>query len=300
MNCAIEAKGLHKDYGNVEALRGIDLKVPKGSCFGLIGENGAGKTTLIKLMLGIAFPSGGSITLLGDIPSSTEVRRRIGYLPERLTLSPAKSPFSLLKSVARLKGVKLTTNEIQDALQRVGLQREAWKRSVGKFSKGMKQRTGLAVALIGSPELLILDEPTDGIDPMGRAQIRQVIAEENKRGATIFLNSHLLAETERICDHIAILSKGRVVKTGNISSLQKTDIYEIRFVDPPPPEVLSKFELTPSGHQGFYNLHVQSPQALTALLGRVFEEGLHICELRHAKNDLESLLIAAVTKEAPL
>ena len=305
---AISAAGLCKNFGPVRAVNGIDLNVPKGACFGLIGENGAGKTTFIKMMLGIAFPSEGTLTVLGHDPSVTKVRKRIGYLPERLTLSPAKNPVSLLKSIARLRGLPHIDNaEIEHTLDRVGLHPSAWKRSVGKFSKGMKQRTGLAASIIGKPELLVLDEPTDGIDPMGRAQIRDLIAEENKRGATVFLNSHLLAETERICDHVAILSKGRVVKTGALDVLQSTNLYEVRFLtdslDDEKIRVLDSMgfyrnqnEHEPQSDNGFFALALENERELTPMLARVIDAGLLVKEVRPALTDLETLLKRAVIK----
>lgn len=231
MSDAVVSVGLRKRFGGVVACDGIDLVVPKGARFGLIGQNGAGKTTFIKMLLGICKTDDGTVTVLGGDPDDVSVRRRIGYLPERLTIPPSFSALSFLESVARLKGIPAAraTAEGKDLLQRVGLEEIAWKRATGGFSKGMRQRTGLAAALIGTPELLVLDEPTDGIDPLGRRQIRDVILEAAKGGATLFLNSHLLAETERICDHVAVLHKGRVVKAGALSVLQRKDSFKVSF-----------------------------------------------------------------------
>lgn len=231
MNDAVVSKGLRKRFSGVVACDGIDLVVPRGARFGLIGQNGAGKTTFIKMVLGICKRDEGEVAVLGGDPDDVAVRRRIGYLPERLTIPPSFSALSFLESVGRIKGVPSAraAAEAKDLLHKVGLEEVAWKRATGGFSKGMRQRTGLAAALVGSPELLMLDEPTDGIDPLGRRQIRDVILDAAKAGATVFLNSHLLAETERICDHVAVLHRGRVVKAGSLSVLQRKDSFKVRF-----------------------------------------------------------------------
>ena len=194
----------------VQALAGVDLEVPRGTAFGLIGLNGAGKTTLIKILLGIVRPTEGSVGLLGGVPSDPKMRARVGYLPERLLLPSSFRPHAFLASVARLKAIRGAEREIDRQLTRVGLWAERG-RAIGGFSKGMKQRLGLAAAMLGEPELLVLDEPSDGVDPLGRVEIRKILAEERARGATLLLNSHLLSETERICDRIAILSEGKIL-----------------------------------------------------------------------------------------
>lgn len=231
MELALNVSGVHKRFGSVAAVRGIDLTVPRGARFGLIGQNGAGKTTFIKMMLGICRHDEGTISVLGGSPEDVSVRRRIGYLPERLTIPPSFSALSFLDSVARLKGVPAgqRASECKELLQMVGLEEAAWTRRVGGYSKGMKQRTGLAAALIGKPDLLVLDEPTDGIDPIGRRQIRDVILAAAKGGCTLFLNSHLLAETEKVCDHVAVLHQGQVVRQGALSTLQRTDRFKLSF-----------------------------------------------------------------------
>jgi ABC-2 type transport system ATP-binding protein len=230
-DAAIVARGLKKRFGATAAVDGIDVVVPKGARFGLIGQNGAGKTTFIKLLLGICRKDDGDVVVLGGDPDDVAVRRRIGYLPERLAIPPSFSALAFLDGVARIKGIPAARRraEVRDALALVGLEEAAWGRGTGGYSKGMRQRTGLAAALLGQPDLLVLDEPTDGIDPIGRRQIRDVILDAGKRGATIFLNSHLLAETERVCDHVAVLHKGRVVKAGALSVLRRTDAFRVVF-----------------------------------------------------------------------
>ncbi|MFP2913479.1 ABC transporter ATP-binding protein, partial [Pyxidicoccus sp. 3LFB2] len=198
-----------------DALKGMDLSVPEGSAFGLIGPNGAGKTTFIKSILGIVQPTAGTVQVLGGSPEDPRIRARIGYLPERLHLPGTWTPTAFLSTVTRLKGLKADAPGNLRLLERVGLG-DAVGRKIGGYSKGMRQRLGLAAALVGSPSLLVLDEPTDGIDPMGRLEVRRILLDEVKRGTTLFLNSHLLAETERVCDRVAILADGRVVREGRL------------------------------------------------------------------------------------
>ena len=171
------ATGLTKTYrsffgGEHAALRGLTLTIPRGAAFGLIGPNGAGKTTFIKVLLGVVRPSGGEVSVLGGEPGEVSVRARIGYLPERMHLPSALSARQFLRSVATLKGLSPSDVELARALDRVGLADD--RRRIGAFSKGMRQRLGLAAAMLGAPDLLILDEPTDGIDPVGRVEVRRL------------------------------------------------------------------------------------------------------------------------------
>src|SRR5512140_1009107 len=221
---AIEARGLAKTYAapwgrpGHEALRGVDLAIPAGSAFGLIGPNGAGKTTFVKALLGVVHPTAGGIRLLDGDPQDPRRRERVGYLPERLQLAPAWTPVEVLESIARMKGLTGTRAASLGLLDEIGLS-QVVNRRVGAFSKGMKQRVGLAAALVGEPELLVLDEPTDGLDPPGRAHVRSMLVRRRAAGTTLFLNSHLLTETERTCDRVGILVAGRVVREGSLDEL---------------------------------------------------------------------------------
>ncbi len=219
---AIEVVGLEKEYRNgvlfkkrFKALQGVDLQVPRGEVFGLLGPNGAGKTTLIKILLGIVRRTGGEARLLGMPAGSKLARRRIGYLPENLTFPSHHTALSALRLYGRLSFVPEETIRRRSAelIDLVGLQGRE-KEHVRRYSKGMRQRLGLAQALLHDPELLIMDEPTDGLDPLGRSQIRQLIHLLKDRGKTIFLNSHILQEVELVCDRVAILVGGQVRGVG--------------------------------------------------------------------------------------
>jgi ABC-2 type transport system ATP-binding protein len=301
---AIEVEGLHKAYGAVQALRGLDLQVPVGSAFGFIGPNGAGKTTLLKIVLGVVHPSSGRVRVLGGDAASPEVHRRIGYLPERLLLPPTLRAGEVLLSAGRLKGLArgFLDDEIPRLLERVGLPREAWSRRLGTFSKGMLQRTGLAIALLGKPSLLLLDEPTDGVDPLGRARIREVLRQALAEGATIFLNSHLLSETEKLCDHVAIASRGRVVQAGPMHRLRDEHRVAVRFVAVP--ELLARARLAgfhPDPEQpdgAVFLLDGADPEALSRALALALAAGLHVVEVTPRLRDLEQVLAEAVQEDA--
>lgn len=202
-----------KRFRGREVLRGVSISVERGECYGLAGPNGAGKTTLIRLLLGLALPSAGEVRLLGHRPDDPEARRRVGFVPEAAELPPSASPRALVRRFSLLRGLEPRAAQRRglEQLERMGLA-ELLDRPCGKLSKGEKQRTLLALALLSSPELLVLDEPTDGLDPIGRALVRRVLREEQAQGRTIFLNSHLLSETERVCTRVGILHKGELVR----------------------------------------------------------------------------------------
>jgi ABC-2 type transport system ATP-binding protein len=198
-------------------LRDVWLRVERGECFGLAGPNGAGKTTLIRLLLGLATPDEGEARLFGASPEDPELRRRVGFVPEAAELPTAASPRQLVARWRRLRGLAPAVQaQGVGALERLGLG-ALLDRPTGRFSKGERQRTLLALALLGEPELLILDEPTDGLDPLGRALVREVVREQCALGRTVFLNSHLLSETERVCSRVSILHRGRLVREERLS-----------------------------------------------------------------------------------
>ncbi len=217
---AIRTVRLEKRYGRTVALAGLDVEVGRGEAFGFLGPNGAGKTTAVKLLLGLAYATSGEGWVLGAPLGDLDARRRIGYLPELFRYQPwltAREVLELHCRLARLDGGR-RPDAIATALRTVGLADRADDR-VGGFSKGMQQRLGLGVALLGPPELVILDEPTSALDPIGRQDVRRIIHELTAQGVTVFLNSHLLTEVERVCDRVAVLDRGRVVATGTLAEL---------------------------------------------------------------------------------
>ncbi len=217
---AIHAVGLTKRYGHIEALAGLSMSVPRGEVFGFLGPNGAGKTTAIKLLLGLTAPTAGDAWLLGEPVGQAETRRRVGYLPELFRYPGWLSPAEVLRFHCRLIGVARSArdDEVESGLATVGLRDRGHDR-VGTFSKGMQQRLGLAVAMLGAPELVFLDEPTSALDPVGRHDVREIIRALRTRGTAVFLNSHLLSEVEQVCDRVAVVDHGRVVASGTLGEI---------------------------------------------------------------------------------
>jgi ABC-2 type transport system ATP-binding protein len=205
----------------ISALVDASLSVSPGEIFGLLGPNGAGKTTFVKILLSVVLPSSGSAQLLGKEIGDPGVRRRCGYLPENHRYPGFLTAFETLLFFGGLNGMRRSAlkDRARQLLEFVGL-KEWENRRVQKFSKGMLQRLGLAQALLGDPEILFLDEPTDGVDPIGRKEMRDLFLSLKKNGTTIFLNSHLLSEVEMISDRVAILNKGAIIKVGTLDEVR--------------------------------------------------------------------------------
>jgi ABC-2 type transport system ATP-binding protein len=217
---AIHCIDLAKSYGRTVALAGLTMTVPRGEIFGFLGPNGAGKTTAVKLLVGLVRPTSGEAWLLGRPLGDRWVRRRVGYLPELFRYQPWLSAREVLRVHCELARLPRSswTEEIDGALDTAGLTERAGDR-VGTFSKGMQQRLGLGVALLGKPELVFLDEPTSALDPVGRHDVRQILHQLRDRGTAVFLNSHLLTEVEMVCDRVAMVDRGRVIASGTLDEL---------------------------------------------------------------------------------
>ena len=226
MSAAISIQGVSKDFripGSKRRLRAVDnlnLEIERGSVFGLLGPNGSGKSTTIKIALGLVRPSQGKCEILGKSSLECSARMGIGYLPEAPYFQRFLTGRELLFYFGKLSGVKKTGLEdrVNALLTRVGLE-DAGDRQVGGYSKGMLQRIGLAQAMVGDPELLILDEPTAGVDPIGAVDIAAIIREVRDEGKTVLLCSHLLSQVETICDRAAIMVKGKLALEGSVESL---------------------------------------------------------------------------------
>jgi ABC-2 type transport system ATP-binding protein len=214
---AIETKNLEKSFGSKTAVRKLSLQVPRGTIFGFLGPNGAGKSTSIKMLLGLVKPTGGEATVLGAPVGDVEVRRNIGFLPEDFRFYDWLTAEELLRLHGRLCGMTAARlrSRVPEVLELVALAPHGDRRLRG-FSKGMLQRIGLAQALIHEPELVFLDEPTSGLDPMGRRMVRDILRTERDRGATVFLNSHLLSEIEITCDQVVFIKEGEVVASRDL------------------------------------------------------------------------------------
>jgi ABC-2 type transport system ATP-binding protein len=217
---AIETVGLRKAYGRKIALHGLDLVVQPGEVFGFLGPNGAGKTTTIKILLGLVRPTSGEARIFGRPAGEPSARRHVGYLPENFRFHDWFTGSALLDFHARLAGVPIDDRRerVPRVLHLVGLEGRGDDR-VRAYSKGMTQQIGLAQAIVHEPNLVLLDEPTSALDPVGRREVRDLIRGLRARGMTVFLNSHLLSEVEMVCDRVAIVDRGRVVRSGRLEDL---------------------------------------------------------------------------------
>lgn len=237
---AIETHDLTKIFRSwirrreVRAVDGVSLRVERGMSFGLLGPNGAGKTTFVKMLLSATRPTAGVAKLFGIPAQSPRARVPIGYLPENHRFPTYFTGAGMLDFYAALSGVDRRTRKrrIPELLERVGLAGWGDVRT-GKYSKGMLQRLGLAQALLNSPELLILDEPSDGVDPMGRIHIREILRELEAKGVTVFINSHLLGEVEALCREVAIVHRGKVILRGAVKDLTAGKGYRLTALNPP-------------------------------------------------------------------
>jgi ABC-2 type transport system ATP-binding protein len=227
---AIEIQGLSKNYAVGfwkkqirPALKSLELKVNVGETFGFLGPNGAGKTTTLKLLMGIIFPTAGSATILGKDLFDPEIKRKIGFLPEQPYFYDYLSAPELLDYYARLSGVPagLRGRRITDLLGRVGLG-DVGNKQLRKFSKGMLQRIGIAQAIIHDPEVVFLDEPMSGLDPLGRHEVRELIQQLKDEGKTIFFSTHILSDAETLCDRVAVIHKGELRGVGVVNDFRSS------------------------------------------------------------------------------
>jgi ABC-2 type transport system ATP-binding protein len=305
---AISSNSLSKTYRNgfrnhqpVHALEDFSIEVEGGQIFGLLGPNGAGKTTFIKLLLSLARPSSGSAALLGEQLPSVKVRSRIGYLPENHRYPGYLTGEQVLRLFGQLSGVPrdLVEARITPLMHLVGM--EQWRKmKVKKYSKGMLQRVGLAQALINEPDLVFLDEPTDGVDPVGRKEIRDILKNLRDQGKTIFLNSHLLSEVELISDRVAILDKGRLLKTGTVDELTTTGS---RFQIPPLPDAFrlesEALVLQISYGPELLAVELKSTQELNRLIDLLRKHGVELTSITRQRSTLEESFLSLLKREVP-
>ena len=294
----IEVRGLTKRFGPVLAVDQLSFDVDRGTVVGFLGPNGAGKTTTLRTLLGLVRPTSGSATINGKLYSElADPARHVGAVLEASSFYPGRRARDHLRVQAMAGGIEAA--RVEAVLKLVGLQ-EAAGRRVGGFSLGMRQRLGLAAALVGAPDLLVLDEPTDGVDPLGRAEIRQLLARELARGATLFINSHLLSETERICTRIGILSRGRLVRSGPLDVLTAVQQrWRVRFAPGAPvaADALVALGFEPA-QDGAWEIPAPDAATLNRALDRARSAGALLIELERASRDLEDVLTEALAAGA--
>jgi len=294
----IATQDLAKRFGRVDAVAGLTMTVGRGEVFGFLGPNGAGKTTVVKLLLGLARPTGGRARVL-DAPIGDRIaRRRVGYLPELFRYQPWLSAREVLRLHARLRGDAVADAALAADLERVGLSARSGDR-VGTFSKGMQQRLGLAVALLGDPELVVLDEPTSALDPSGRADVREIIRAVRDRGATVFLNSHLLTEVERVADRIAIVSAGRVIATGTLDELLGSSAIRVRVTGVSPGDLaeLRGSGAVEIGADDWLTIEATGPDRTPDVVAWLVRRGGRIHAVEDGRRSLEDRYLALVGRE---
>ncbi|MCB9598177.1 MAG: ABC transporter ATP-binding protein [Sandaracinaceae bacterium] len=280
----------------VEAVRGIDFEVRDGETFGLLGPNGAGKTTTIKMVLRLIFPMAGTIELFGDRHGRAETMKQVGYLPENPYVYQYLKPLEFLDLCGRLAGMDAASRKKRgrEMVERVGLG-HAVDRPIGKFSKGMMQRIGLAQALLHDPALLILDEPMSGLDPIGRKEVRDLILEHRERGKTILFTSHILSDVELLCDRVGILQRGKMTHYGPLGELLRPETRRVEIVLTQVSDAL-RDELEDlvadvRAVEGEVVVHVEGADGGQPVIERAVQAGAQIVSVTPARETLEDLFV---------
>jgi len=291
MSAVIETTGLTKTYGTVRALDGLSLSIPRGGVYGVLGPNGAGKSTLFRILLGLIRPTEGSATVMGGAIGDPASMRRMGSMIETPRYPPYMSARQVLTWLSLAHGLKADTTRTDRWLERVGLT-EAADRRVRGFSVGMLQRLGVAAALITEPELIILDEPTSGMDPPGIQEMRALIRSlAHDDGLTVILASHQLLEVQRVCDRVAIMNRGKLVREGTVADLTTTGErlrLSLTPVDSAPQRAAAILGDRASTDGTAILAHVPRAEG-PALIRALVEQGIDIDEARWVGTDLESV-----------
>ncbi|QQS37593.1 MAG: ABC transporter ATP-binding protein [Ignavibacteriales bacterium] len=301
----IETNSLSKTFTStfgkktVNALNEFTLAIEPGTIFGLLGPNGAGKTTLVKILLGITFPTSGTAAMFGSPLNNYQIKKKIGYLPENHKYPPYLTGGEVLNFFGKLSGLDgiHLSKKIDELLEIMQLGK--WKKiKVKTYSKGMMQRLGLAQAMLNDPDLIFLDEPTDGVDPIGRKEIRDILIDLKNKNKTIFLNSHLLSEVELITDRVGILNKGKLLKEGTVKELtEKKEEYKLELASSIADEnPFARFSLAKITDVS-YTVRVNSDEELNHLIDQLRNSNLMIKEIVKQKTTLEDMFISLI-KEA--
>lgn len=294
----LEVKGLSKTFKNVEAVKSLDLTIRKGEVYGLLGPNGSGKTTTLAMLLGILHPSKGSFSWFGN-GDKNENRLRIGSLLETPNFYPYLNAYDNLKVVGTIKKVKNLQARIDEMIALVDLE-ERGKRPFRTFSLGMKQRLAVAAALLSDPEVLVLDEPTNGLDPQGIVEMRNLIINVAKQGKSIIFASHILAEVEIICSHVAILHKGDMIYNGTMKEIMTQDfLFRLKAQDISKLKSsignIGKLEIVEETEDGII---VKSQEKLDGgnLNKALVEQGIYVSELHEFQKSLETIFLEKLKK----
>lgn len=295
---AILTQQLRKAYGPKVAVRGLDLRVERGEVFGFLGPNGAGKSTTVKMLLGLVRPTSGAVQVLGGSPDNPAVRARLGFLPEQFRFQTWMTGHEFLTFHAQLAGLGRaeTRTRIPEVLERVGLGGRGGE-NLGGYSKGMLQRAGLASALLARPELVFLDEPTSALDPIGRMEVRRIIEDLRAEGVSVFLNSHLLSEVAQVCDRVAFVRGGEVLRQGPMREVMGSDLrVRVRVDELTPPVLAALTEFGPliSQQENTAEIGLSSEEQLPQLAHRLGDLGAALYELTPLRPELEDIFLELV------
>ena len=280
----------------VEAVRDVSFEVSAGHIYGFLGPNGAGKTTTIKMLTGLITPTSGAATVFGEPIGSAKAMRKVGFLPENPYVYPYLTPREFVEMCGRLSGLPLrgVRHRAEEVLAQTGVLYAA-DRPVRRLSKGMLQRTGLAAALVADPELLILDEPMSGLDPVGRKEVRDLILKERDQGRTIFFSTHILSDVEMMCDHVTILRRGSVVVTGSMATLLRKDVKRTDVIVEGATDALEAFcrerghDVRRTGER--LSVEVIGVRELGEIVQRVVQDGMTLVEVVPRTESLEDLFV---------
>ena len=302
MTTLIEVESLQKTFllgvtrKRVDAVKGVSFSVHSNEIFGFLGPNGSGKTTTIKMLAGLIRPSGGRATLFGHPVPSVEAMRRVGFLPESPYIFPYLTPREYIEmcgSLSGLRGQALRDRAV--AVMRLTGIEYAGERPVRRLSKGMTQRSALAAALVADPELLILDEPMSGLDPIGRKEVRDIILGERRGGRTVFFSTHILADAESLCDRVTILREGRAVVSGPLRDLVRGDVLHTDLMLAQASEELEA-RLRAAGHEvhrraGLLVAEIQGQERVNDALLAAIQGGAQVVEVSPRRETLEDLFV---------
>lgn len=298
MGSAILTHNLTKYYKKKPGCLEIHLDIPEGAVVGLLGPNGAGKSTIVKLLTGLIRPTSGTAMILGIPAGTIEAKRKIGYLPELFRYQEWMTGLELLTFHGELAGIKKShlLGRANEMLILAGLEGQG-KYRVGTYSKGMQQRAGLAAALMGDPAVVFLDEPTSALDPIGRIEVRKIVSTLKSMGKTVLLNSHLLTEVEQVCDRIAFIKQGRIIKEGTLADLVQTEkILKIRTGELSE-ELLAKLtaldaNLRRSGED--MTIKATDDEAAAEIAALIVGSGCKLYEMDRPERDLEAFFVNTV------